>query len=132
MGDFMSERGKGPLAMGQICLVVPIMAGKTAEARDFMRELEEQRKPGYDRCERQIPPTPTAHPGPPLTRAVNMPQNDDRAPGQPALQAAAPVPRLAHSPDQYRRLPRRALPRHPSHPNSTPNHGADETPQLAP
>jgi hypothetical protein len=40
--------------MDQICLVVPIMAGKTAEARDFMRELEEKRKPGYDQSERRI------------------------------------------------------------------------------
>ena len=94
MGDFMSERGKGPLAMDQICLVVPIMAGKTAEARDFMRELEEQRKPGYDRCERQIPPTPTAHPGPPLTQAVNMPQNDDpgAGPTSPPGGRASPPP----------------------------------------
>jgi hypothetical protein len=40
--------------MDQICLVVPIMAGKTEDARDFMRELEEQRKPVYDRSERRI------------------------------------------------------------------------------
>jgi hypothetical protein len=40
--------------MDQICLVVPIMAGKTAEARDFMRELEEKHKPGYDQSERRI------------------------------------------------------------------------------
>jgi hypothetical protein len=31
--------------MDQICLVVPITPGKTADAMDFMRELEEQRKP---------------------------------------------------------------------------------------
>jgi hypothetical protein len=40
--------------MDQICLVVPIMAGTTAEARDFMRELKEKRKPGYDQSERRI------------------------------------------------------------------------------
>ena len=40
--------------MDHICLVVPIMAGKTKDARDFMRELEEQRKPVYDRSERRI------------------------------------------------------------------------------
>jgi hypothetical protein len=40
--------------MDQICLVVPIRPGKTADARDFMRELEEQRKPDYDRSERRI------------------------------------------------------------------------------
>src|SRR6266702_8732734 len=41
-------------AMDQICLVVPITPGKTQDARDFMRELEEQRKPDYDRSERRI------------------------------------------------------------------------------
>jgi hypothetical protein len=40
--------------MDQICLVVPITPGKTQDARDFMRELEEQRKPDYDRSERRI------------------------------------------------------------------------------
>jgi len=40
--------------MDQICLVVPITPGKTADARDFMRELEEKRKPDYDRSERRI------------------------------------------------------------------------------
>jgi Family of unknown function (DUF6176) len=40
--------------MDQICLVVPITPGKTADARDFMRELEELRKPDYDRSERRI------------------------------------------------------------------------------
>ena len=29
-------------------------AGKTDDARDFMRELEDKRKPGYDRSERRI------------------------------------------------------------------------------
>ena len=40
--------------MDQICLVVPITPGKTQDARDFMRELEEQRKPDYGRSERRI------------------------------------------------------------------------------
>jgi len=40
--------------MDQICLVFPITPGKTQDARDFMRELEEQRKPDYDRSERRI------------------------------------------------------------------------------
>lgn len=44
--------------MDQICLVVPITAGKTAEARDFMRELEDKRKPGYDQSKRRIGITP--------------------------------------------------------------------------
>lgn len=32
----------------------PITPGKTQDARDFMRELEEKRKPDYDRSERRI------------------------------------------------------------------------------
>jgi len=40
--------------MDQVCLVVPITAGKTDDARDFMRELEGKRKPDYDRSERRI------------------------------------------------------------------------------
>ena len=40
--------------MDQICIVVPITAGKTDDARDFMRELEGKRKPDYDRSERRI------------------------------------------------------------------------------
>jgi hypothetical protein len=40
--------------MDQICLVVPILAGKTADARDFMRELEENHKLDYDQSERRI------------------------------------------------------------------------------
>ena len=34
--------------------MVPITPGKTQDARDFMRELEEKRKPDYDRSERRI------------------------------------------------------------------------------
>ena len=40
--------------MDQICLVVPIIPGKTADARDFMRELEGDRKPGYQCSEQRI------------------------------------------------------------------------------
>jgi hypothetical protein len=40
--------------MDQICLVVPIMPGKTDDARDFMRELEGTRKHDYDLSERRI------------------------------------------------------------------------------
>ena len=40
--------------MDQICLVVPITPGKAEDARDFMRELEEKRKPDYGRSERRI------------------------------------------------------------------------------
>ena len=40
--------------MDQICPVVPITPGKTQDARDVMRELEEQRKPDYGRSERRI------------------------------------------------------------------------------
>ena len=40
--------------MDQICLVVPIAPGKTEDARDFMRELEQERKSDYDRSERRI------------------------------------------------------------------------------
>jgi hypothetical protein len=40
--------------MDQICLVVPITPGKAEDARDFMPELEGQRKPDYGRSERRI------------------------------------------------------------------------------
>jgi Family of unknown function (DUF6176) len=40
--------------MDQICLVVPILPGRTADARDFMRELETGRKPDYQRSEQRI------------------------------------------------------------------------------
>ena len=33
--------------MDQICLVVPVIPGRTPDARDFMRELEAGRKPDY-------------------------------------------------------------------------------------
>lgn len=40
--------------MDQICLVLPIIPGKTEDARDFMRDLEANRKADYDRSERRI------------------------------------------------------------------------------
>jgi hypothetical protein len=40
--------------MDQICLVVPILPGRTADARDFMRELETGRNADYQRSEQRI------------------------------------------------------------------------------
>ena len=40
--------------MDQICLVVPVLPGRSDDARDFMRELEQSRKADYDRSERRI------------------------------------------------------------------------------
>ena len=40
--------------MDQICLALPILPNKTESAREFMRELEEERKGDYDRSERRI------------------------------------------------------------------------------
>lgn len=40
--------------MDQICLAVPILSDKSEAARDFMRELENERKPDYERSERRI------------------------------------------------------------------------------
>jgi hypothetical protein len=40
--------------MDRVCVVFPILAGKTAQARDFQRELSEQRMTEYDRSERRI------------------------------------------------------------------------------
>jgi Family of unknown function (DUF6176) len=40
--------------MDQICLVLPILAGKTEDARAFQRELDTERKADYDRSERRI------------------------------------------------------------------------------
>ena len=40
--------------MDQICLVVPVLPGRTADARDFMRELEGDRNADYQRSERRI------------------------------------------------------------------------------
>jgi len=40
--------------MDQICLVVPVLPGRTADARDFMRELEADRKADYHDSEQRI------------------------------------------------------------------------------
>lgn len=40
--------------MDQVCLVLPILPGKTEAARAFHRELDTTRKPDYDRSERRI------------------------------------------------------------------------------
>jgi hypothetical protein len=40
--------------MDHICVVLPLLAGKTADAREFMRELEEERKREYEESERRI------------------------------------------------------------------------------
>jgi hypothetical protein len=40
--------------MDQICLVVPVLPGRTADARDFMRELEAGRNADYQRSEQRI------------------------------------------------------------------------------
>jgi hypothetical protein len=40
--------------MDQICLVLPILPGKTEDARAFQRELDTERKSDYDRSERRI------------------------------------------------------------------------------
>ena len=40
--------------MDQICLVVPVLPGKTAGARDFMRELEADRNADYQASEQRI------------------------------------------------------------------------------
>ena len=40
--------------MDQICLVVPVLPGKTADAREFMRQLEGERKASYQHSEQRI------------------------------------------------------------------------------
>jgi hypothetical protein len=40
--------------MDQVCLVLPILSGKTDDARAFQRELDTTRKADYDRSERRI------------------------------------------------------------------------------
>jgi hypothetical protein len=40
--------------MDQVCLVLPILPGKTESARDFQRELDGPRKAEYDISERRI------------------------------------------------------------------------------
>ena len=40
--------------MDQICLVVPLLPGRTADAKDFMRELEADRMADYQDSEQRI------------------------------------------------------------------------------
>ncbi len=40
--------------MDHVCVVFPLLPGKTEEARAFQRELDTQRKADYDRSERRI------------------------------------------------------------------------------
>lgn len=40
--------------MDHICVVFPILSGKTRAARDFQRELSQQRMADYDKSERRI------------------------------------------------------------------------------
>ena len=40
--------------MDHICVVFPLLPGKTEEARAFQRELDTTRKSDYDRSERRI------------------------------------------------------------------------------
>lgn len=46
------EQGGAP--MDQICLVLPILSGKTAVARDFMRDLEDTHTVAYAQSEQRI------------------------------------------------------------------------------
>src|SRR5215469_9941217 len=50
----VQHRRRREHAMDQICLVVPVLPGRTADARDFMRELEGDRKAAYQHSERRI------------------------------------------------------------------------------
>jgi hypothetical protein len=40
--------------MDQVCLVLPVIEGKSVSARDFMRELESERKSEYAASEHRI------------------------------------------------------------------------------
>ncbi len=40
--------------MDQVCAVFPVLPGKSGAARDFMRELDTERKAEFDRSERRI------------------------------------------------------------------------------
>jgi hypothetical protein len=51
--DTANHDGKD-LIVDQICLVLPVKPGKTADARAFMDELENVRKADYARSEEQI------------------------------------------------------------------------------
>lgn len=48
------RRKERTVDMDQICLVLPILPGKTAEAQEFHRELDGPRKFEYDDSERRI------------------------------------------------------------------------------
>src|SRR5688572_19697216 len=50
----MRHRAIEGAPMQQICLVLPVVSGRAADARDFMRELEESRKQEYARSEERI------------------------------------------------------------------------------
>jgi hypothetical protein len=53
--DVLDAKGsKGGIIVDQICLVLPILPGKTAAARDFHGQLDGARKPDYDASERRI------------------------------------------------------------------------------
>jgi hypothetical protein len=49
-----SSYEQGGASMDQICLLLPILNGKTEAAREFMRELEGTHKAEYDASERRI------------------------------------------------------------------------------
>ena len=40
--------------MDQVCAVFPVLPGKSGAARDFMRQLDTERKGEFDRSERRI------------------------------------------------------------------------------
>lgn len=40
--------------MDQVCLVIPVLPGKTADAKAFMRALDHERRGDYDSSERRI------------------------------------------------------------------------------
>ena len=40
--------------MEQICLVIPVLAGRGDAARDFMHQLDHEREAEYDRSEQRI------------------------------------------------------------------------------
>jgi hypothetical protein len=44
----------GEVSMDQVCLVLPILPGRTDDARAFQRELDGPRKGDYDASERRI------------------------------------------------------------------------------
>jgi hypothetical protein len=48
------QNGPKEALMDYVCVVFPVLPGKTADARAFMRELDTQRMADYDRSERRI------------------------------------------------------------------------------